>query len=98
VTREKDQVELFGATTKAYKRACRNPPAATAYVIRNGDHYLQGDNGWGERSCAREFTRAELVRFLRDFPYPTALTEPCLHAYIDGICHRCQEPEPRISG
>jgi hypothetical protein len=95
------QADLFDRDPKPSKAARTSQPKATPdatrYVIRNGGHWLQGENGWGQRSAAREFTRAELVRFLRDFPYPTAMTEPCLHAYIDGVCHRCQEPEPRVS-
>jgi hypothetical protein len=63
------------------------------YVVRLGAYYLQGETGWGERSCASELDERGARAALKLYPY--ARTEPCLHAYIDGICHRCQEPEPR---
>jgi hypothetical protein len=66
-----------------------------SYVVRLGGRYLQGETGWGERSCASELDERGARAALKLYPY--ARTEPCLHAYIDGICHRCQEPEPRVS-
>jgi hypothetical protein len=46
-----------------------------AYVIRNGGYWLQGENGWGQRSCARIFTARQLKELQKDSPYPTATTE-----------------------
>jgi hypothetical protein len=37
------------------------------FVLRLGSYWLQGENGWGERGCAREFTASELKRFLQAF-------------------------------
>lgn len=42
------------------------------YVIRLGGYYLQGDNGWGSRSCARTFQERELKKWLQIFPWARA--------------------------
>ena len=46
------------------------------YVIRLGDYFLQGDNGWGAKEFARTFSEEALRRFLKTFPYPMATQEP----------------------
>ena len=40
---------------------------AERFVLRKGLHYLHGENGWGERSCANEFTRKQIRSLLRDW-------------------------------
>lgn len=46
-----------------------NWTAGVSFLIAHGTYYLQGENGWGERSCAREFAaekeRAEFIKKLR---------------------------------
>lgn len=40
---------------------------AERFVLRKGLDYLQGENGWGQRSCAGEFTRAQIRALLREW-------------------------------
>ena len=45
-------------------------------VLRLGGYWLQGETGWGQRSCARVFSAAELKRFLQTFPWTTDPARP----------------------
>jgi hypothetical protein len=56
---------------------------SAVFLVRKGAHYLQGESGWGERSCATAFPQAKAERIAADWtkglalPPDRCVAEPC---------------------